>query len=203
MMKALRSGLFTGLLVELAIGPVFLLIMNLTLQRTLWDGLAGTAAATIVDFFYIALAILGVRTVLENKRNRMLFGIISSLVLIIFGILILGGTPGEAATQTVSSMNLWSSFAAVFLVTLSSPMTIVFNSGVLTAKALERRYAGRELAAFGIGYGLSTLIAFSGVTLLFSLLRQTIPFIVIRILNIAVGSLLIAWGVLRLGKSAR
>ena len=84
-LKALKNGLLTGLFLQLALGPVFFFIINLTLQRSILDGLAGALAITIVDYFYITLSILGVDVLLKNKKTKKVFGIISSIVLIIFG----------------------------------------------------------------------------------------------------------------------
>ena len=59
-MKEFKNGLLTGLTLQLAIGPVFLFIANLTLQKSTLDGLAGVVAVTIVDYLYITLSILGI-----------------------------------------------------------------------------------------------------------------------------------------------
>lgn len=63
-----KNGLITGLLLQLAVGPVFFFIINLTIQKTVIDGLAAVMAVTIVDYFYITLSIIGVGTMLEKRR---------------------------------------------------------------------------------------------------------------------------------------
>ena len=115
-MKILRNGLATGLILQLAIGPVFFFIINLALQRSIFDGLIGAVAVTIVDYFYITLAIFGVGKLLENKKIKKVFGIISSIVLIGFGIIIIKGITSGVILTTVdtNSANLFSSFASVF-----------------------------------------------------------------------------------------
>jgi len=40
-LKIFGNGLATGLILQLAIGPVFFFIINLSLQRSLIDGLVG------------------------------------------------------------------------------------------------------------------------------------------------------------------
>ena len=88
-MKIIKNGFLTGIILQLAIGPVFFFILNLTLQRTILDGLIAVLAVSIVDYFYITLAILGIGHFLENKRVKKIFGIVSSIVLIIFGLIII------------------------------------------------------------------------------------------------------------------
>jgi len=201
-MKIFRNGLATGLVLQLAIGPVFFFIINLTLQRSIFDGLIGALAVTIVDYFYITLAILGIGKLLENKKIKKVFGIISSIVLIIFGIIIIKGIMGGDISTTINtnSTNLLSSFVSVFFLTISSPMTIVFFTSIFTAKALEYNYTKKELLVFGFGTGLATLLFMGTSVILFSLIKGGVPVLLIEILNIAVGCLLIGYGGIRLLK---
>ena len=73
-MKIFKNGLMTGLLLQLALGPVFFFIINLTLQRTILDGLIAVIAVTIVDYIYITLAILGIGSLLKKKKVRKYLG---------------------------------------------------------------------------------------------------------------------------------
>ena len=202
-MKIFRNGLATGLVLQLAIGPVFFFIINLTLQRSIFDGLIGTLAVTIIDYFYITLAILGIGKLLENKKIKKVFGIISSIVLIIFGIIIIKGIMGGdiSATINTNSTNLLSSFASVFFLTISSPMTIVFFTSIFTAKALEYNYTKKELLVFGFGTGLATLLFMGTSVILFSLVKGRVPILLIQILNLVVGCLLVGYGGIRLLKA--
>ncbi|OGG69826.1 hypothetical protein A3F27_00810 [Candidatus Kaiserbacteria bacterium RIFCSPHIGHO2_12_FULL_53_13] len=199
-----RNGLATGLVLQLAVGPVFFFITNLTLQGTIFNGLAGVLAVTIVDYFYITLAILGVGKLLENKKVKKIFGIASSIVLVVFGLIIIKDiTGGASSTTSIASMTLISSFVSVFLLTISSPMTIVFFTSLFTAKALEYNYQKKELIIFGLGTGFATLLFMGLSTIIFSLIKGSIPVLLIQILNLAVGCLLIGYGGIRLVKSSR
>ena len=203
-MKIFRNGLATGLVLQLAVWPVFFFITNLTLQGTIFNGLAGVLAVTIVDYFYITLAILGVGKLLENKKVKKIFGIASSIVLVVFGLIIIKDiTGGASSTTSIASMTLISSFVSVFLLTISSPMTIVFFTSLFTAKALEYNYQKKELIIFGLGTGFATLLFMGLSTIIFSLIKGSIPVLLIQILNLAVGCLLIGYGGIRLVKSSR
>lgn len=198
-MKIFRNGLATGLVLQLAIGPVFFFIINLALQKSIFDGLIGTLAVTIVDYFYITLAIFGIGKLLENKKVKKMFGIISSIVLIIFGIFIIKGITNSGISTAVitNSTNLLSSFASVFFLTISSPMTIVFFTSIFTAKALEYNYTKKELLIFGFGTGLATFLFMGTSVILFSLIKGSVPILLIKILNLVVGCLLIGYGGIR------
>ncbi len=196
-----KNGLATGLFFQLAIGPVFFFIINLALQRTIYDGLIAVLAVTIVDYCYITLAMLGIGKLIEKKNIKHAVGIVSSIVLIIFGIIIIKGITGSGiTTNATNSMNLFLSFTSVFVLTLSSPMTIVFFTGIFAAKAVEYNYTKRELYIFGLAVGLATLIFMGTSVILFSLLGKAIPMILIQILNLIVGFGLIVYGGIRLVK---
>jgi threonine/homoserine/homoserine lactone efflux protein len=201
-MKIFRNGLTTGLVLQLAIGPVFFFIINLVLQKSFFDGLIGILAVTIVDYFYITLAIFGVGKLLENRKIKKMLEILSSIVLIIFGIFIIKGITSSGISTVVitSSTSLLSSFASVFFLAISSPMTIVFFTSIFTAKALEYNYAKKELLIFGFGTGMATFLFMGSSVILFSLIKGSVPIILIQLMNIVVGCLLIGYGGIRLLK---
>jgi threonine/homoserine/homoserine lactone efflux protein len=199
-MKIFSNGLSTGLLLQLAIGPVFFFIVNLTIQRTILDGFVAVLAVTIVDYFYITLAILGVGKLLENKKIKKVFSIISSAVLIIFGWIIIKGVieSGIATSANVISSNLFASFTSVFVLTISSPLTIVFFTSLFATKAVELNYTKRELLIFGLSTGSATFIFLGASVILFSIIGGAIPVIIIKLLNVFVGLVLIGYGIIRL-----
>lgn len=203
-MKSFRNGLVIGLTLQLAIGPVFFFIINLVLQRTFFDGLAGVLAVTLVDYLYITLAIFGIGKLLENKRIKKAFGIVSSIILAIFGIIIIRSVASGISTSvTITSTNLFSSFASVFLLTILNPMTIVFFTSLFTAKAVEYNYTKKELLVFGFGTGFATFL-FMGISIiLFSLIKGSVPVFLIQTLNLIVGCLLVGYGVIRLARALR
>jgi arginine exporter protein ArgO len=195
-----QNGLATGLFLQLAIGPVFFYIINLALQRSIYDGLVAVLAVTIVDYFYITLSIVGIGKLLEKEKTKNVFGIISSIVLVIFGAIILKGVVanGLSATVAVESTSLISSFLSVFILTISSPMTIVFFTGLFAAKAVEYNYTKRDLYIFGFSVGSATFTFMGLSVIIFSLLKETVPIELIQVLNLLVGIVLIGYGVMRL-----
>lgn len=201
-MKELKNGLLTGLTLQLAIGPVFFFITNLALQKTIADGLAGVVAVTLVDYLYICLAIFGIGKLLKHKKVKKGFGIVSSIVLMIFGFLILKGaiTSGNTTTMLTTASTIFNSFTSVFFLTISSPMTIVFFTSLFTAKAVEHNYTKKELVRFGLGTGSATFLFMGMSVILFSLIKGTVPLLLIQILNGLVGFLLIGYGGSRLWK---
>jgi threonine/homoserine/homoserine lactone efflux protein len=197
----LLNGLATGMILQLAIGPVFFYIMNLVLQKTLFDGFAGVLAVTIVDYIYITLAIIGIGKLLENKEYNKTFGIISSIVLIIFGILIIMKVTNMNSSITLDSItSLFTSFTSVFILTIFSPMTIILFTSLFTSKAIEYNYTRKDLIFFGLGTGLATFLFMGTSAIFFSLVKGIISLLLIWISNLIVGFLLVGYGLVRLIK---
>ncbi len=204
-MKEFRNGLFTGLTLQLAIGPVFFFIINLSLQKTFFDGFAGVLGVTLADYTYIFLALFGIGKVLEYKKTKKIFGNVSSIVLILFGAFIIKGVIGGIPINNPvsSTASILTSFSSVFFLTISSPLTVVLFTGIFAAKALELKLTKRKLLLFGIGTGFATFLFMGSSVILFSLIKETIPVILVQILNVIVGCLLIGYGSLRLWKVNR
>lgn len=204
-MKIFKNGLLTGLLLQIAIGPVFFYIINLTLQRTIWDGLAGAAAVTMVDYLYIFLAIFGIGKLIEKENIKKVLSFIGPIVLMIFGAIMIKDIFNNTtlATTTIASKDLISSFISTFLLTILSPMTIFFWTGIFATKTLEYNYNKNELLLFGLSTGSATLLfmSFSVIVMFFIKEIITIPLIVVQILNFVVGCLLILYGAIRLKSS--
>jgi threonine/homoserine/homoserine lactone efflux protein len=196
------DGFLTGLILQIAIGPVYFFILNLALAGSLADAFAGIGAAVLVDYLYITLAILGVGKALQTRRIKTILGFIGAAVLSIFGlVMILDPFTGRLGYEVVSkSINPVSSFISTLLLTISSPLTIVFWTGVFASRAVQKDYSGKELIPFGIAAGLASLV-FLGITItLIYSIKLSLPGDLIKTMNAAVGVILIGYGVIRFAK---
>jgi arginine exporter protein ArgO len=200
--KILVDGLNTGLCLQLAIGPVFMYVVNLALQRTIYDGFAAVLAVTLVDYFYSTLSVISIGKLLEKKNTRNISGIISSIVLIIFGVIMIRSvlSKGLTAVIHIKSVNVFSSFFSVLILTISNPLTIAFFTGLFTSKTIEHNYTKKELYLFGFSTGSATFLFMGLSVILISLLKETVPVIMIRSLNLIVGFVITGYGIIRIVK---
>jgi len=184
-----------------AIGPVFFFILNISLQKTVLDGLFAVIAVTIVDYIFITLAVLGVGKLLEKPKIKLGLGITSSVVLVLFGIIMIltiKKNNFDNISNAYFESNYISSFISTFLLTISSPLTIIFWTGLFAARAIEKGYKTKQLIFFGIAAGLATFVFLGSSVTLLSTIRASIPIMFLTISNIAVGALLIFYGMIRL-----
>jgi threonine/homoserine/homoserine lactone efflux protein len=202
-MTPLFNGMLTGLFLQLAVGPVFFYIFGITVDSNYVNGLSGILAVTMVDYIYIVLSLIGIGRLLQEDRIKKIFGRVSSIILTLFGLMMLyKGLLFINGAEQVKSI-AWTpvnSFTSCFILTASSPLTIVFWSSVFSAKAIEKNYKKKELVIFGIGTGLSTFFFLSAAMLILSVLKSGIPNLMVQVLNCIVGLVLIYYGITRVWK---
>ncbi len=200
-MKPLLKGLLTGLFLQLAIGPVFFFILGITINSNFINVLSAITAVTLVDYIYIALSLLGLSKIIERENIKVIVGILSSFVLIVFSLIILKNVVNSLSIN--NNAKQWSpvtSFISCFLLTISSPLTIVFWTGIFSAKAIEYKFTKNQLVFFGIGAGCATFVFMFSTMFLLSIFRTNININIIRLLNFIVGLLLLYYAISRLVK---
>jgi len=202
----LLNGFSTGLLLQVAIGPVFFLILTITLQRTVIDGLLSVLAVTLADYFYILLAAFGVGRLLERPKIKILMQITSCVALFVFGVIMIANsvrTMQETKTLITGHSDYFNSFLSALILTLSSPVTIVFWTSLFSTKAIDKGYGKRQLIPFGLGAGASTAVFLGLAVVLFSLIKSSVPTLAVRILNGIVGAVLVCYGIRSFLKAIR
>ena len=197
-LKDLWSGMRFGMILQLAVGPMCLLVFNTASSAGIAAGMATVFAIASVDAAYIALAAFGVSAAMRRASVRNAVSIVGAAVLIAFGVDTILGTLGMSFLPAVSLFSGGSAggfFAKGALLTASNPLTIIFWGGVFATKASEGGMAGSRLASFGAGCVASTLIFLSSVALASSFAGSFLPESVMRMLNGAVGAVLIYFGI--------
>ncbi|MCD4744090.1 MAG: LysE family translocator, partial [Desulfobacteraceae bacterium] len=182
------------------LGPVFFYILGSTIDSNYINSLFAIMAVTIADYIYIVLSLIGIGKLLQEDKIKTAFGIVSSIILILFGFIILFKELVFIHDVTQFGSIVWTplnSFTSCFVLTISSPLTIVFWGSIFSAKAIEKNYKKKQLILFGIGTGSSTFLFLSLTMMILSLLKSNIPNILVLILNCVVGIVLVYYGITR------
>ena len=187
------------MLLQIAVGPVCVFIFNIATSSGFWNAETGVLSVGLIDALYILLAIFGIASFIEKENVRKLLKYFGSSILFLFGLNI-----GIAALSLkfLPSIRLFSNpanpsraFISGFVLTASNPLTIVFWSGVFSAKVAAEKMNKKDLYLFGLGAVLSTLIFLTLVSFLGSITNKFLPMIVINILNGIVGAVLIFFSI--------
>lgn len=192
------KGIKFGMLLQLAIGPMCLMVLNVSATSGFISGLCLVSAITIIDALYISLACVGIASVINKARIMTVIRLVSCLILVLFGINTVSGAldlafiPKLTLFSVTSAQNL---FIQGLLLTASNPLTIIFWGGLFSKQLLENNWSKPEMFLFVAGCVISTILFLSFVALLGSILGRFLPDLLIKILNAAVGLLLIFFGI--------
>ena len=195
-MKSYFEGLRFGMLLQLAVGPMCLMVFNTAQRSGFLPAFSLVLAIALVDAFYIGLAALGAGSLLERERAKKLVPLLGGAVLLLFGANIALGAfgrgfiPGLAVDAPAGSL-----FVQGLILTLSNPLTVVFWGSVLTAKIVEDGLKSRALTLFSGGAVSATLLFLTAVAALGTVLGSFIPEPLSAALNLAVGIAIAGFGV--------
>ena len=192
------KGFRFGMLLQLAVGPMCLLVFNTSASNGFLSGFMLVLAIALVDVVYMALSGLGVASVINKPKAKIILKLVGGAVLILFGInMVLGEfdirlLPALTPHADLSNQNI---FMQGVLLTASNPLTIIFWSSVFSAQVIENGLNKRQLILFGAGCLLATLGFMTAVVILGLAVNAFLPVIVIKILNIIVGIVLGYFGI--------
>ena len=194
----LWKGFRFGLLLQFSIGPVCLLVFHTSGSFGFWPTLLMIIGIAMVDALYILLAAVGVASVLHHRNVCLFIQVFGCAVLFLFGldtilsVFHLSILPSIQFFSGIRSSNL---FLQGILVTASNPLTILFWGGVFSTKAVEENLARKGLFMFGAGCVLATLIFLTITAGIGTVISSFLPQKVLNILNIAVGLVIILFGI--------
>lgn len=188
------KGFKFGLMLQLSIGPVFILIMNTAIKNGFRSAFMGVIAVTLVDAFYILLAIIGLKglskRIVQYEKPLNLF---SGLVIFLFGLNTLLSIFG---LQVIPVFNLGQNhiehiFIKAMLLTITNPLTIIFWFGILSTKLTLGGIQKNTVYSFALGAIASSFSFLTFVSLLGNQLSVFISPRGMAILNGLVGLILI------------
>ncbi len=176
-MTSLAVGFGLGFFVGAQPGPVSLLCVRSVLRGALTSGLAIGAGAALIDLLYAALGLAGAASLLEAEALRVAFGLLGALVLGAIGARTLWAAfrvrlGGEAEEEVATPRR---AFATAVAATASNPLTIATWAAIFTAAGAATVGDAADSASGAAlmlgGVALGTLMAFSTLSLLVTLVR--------------------------------
>ena len=131
------KGFRFGMILQLAIGPMFLFVFQTSIAHGFWAGEMGVLGTAMVDSLEIILAIIGVGVILErSKRAERFLKIFGVAILLLYGIVSLLSAFQISILPSLNLQSLDRSgniLVQAVLLALSDPLTIVFWAGIFSA----------------------------------------------------------------------
>ncbi len=193
-MNALRGFRF-GLMLQLAVGPVCLFVLRTAVSQGFAPALASVAGVALADGLYIALAIAGVASALRSPRLRKTLRLFGAAVLALFAADTALAAFGLGLLPSLSPAPGSGGFAGALLLTLSNPLTILFWSGVFSARIAQDGLTGRAMAVFGAGALAATVVFLSAVAAFGAWSGSWLPAAMLRAFQLLVAAALLVFSV--------
>jgi threonine/homoserine/homoserine lactone efflux protein len=157
------QGLAFGMLLQIAVGPVCLGVLQKGLAGKLRPALLMVVGVALADALYIALAMLGVAALFEVGALRVALALGGAVTLAYFGWRTIRSAADPVRPASGGDSGL-GSLRYGFLLTLTNPLTALFWTGVFAGLAASSFGADRAAAiAFGAGCVAATLVFLSVV----------------------------------------
>jgi threonine/homoserine/homoserine lactone efflux protein len=192
------KGFKFGMILQLAVGPMCLMVFNTSTTYGFLVGLSLVLAISLIDGLYITLSGLGIAAIINKEKVKSTIKILGCIVLVLFGTNTITGAFGFTLLPDLklfSNATNQNIFIQGMLLTASNPLTIIFWGGVFSTQVAESNFSKRQLIFFGFGCILSTLFFLTIVAFCGSILSGFLPLIIIKILNVTVGGILICFGI--------
>ncbi len=195
-MKWYLDGLKFGMLLQLAIGPMCLLVFNTAKNMGFINALSLVSAIALIDAFYIYLAGIGVSRLLLQERVKICVSVTGAFVLCLFGINMILEVVGRDIVLHISSYSdAQSVFVQGLILTLSNPLTIVFWGTVLTQKMIKEQLRRSELFFFSAGLVSATVFFLTGIAILGTEMKEFLPDTISNGMNVVVGVVIVYFGI--------
>jgi threonine/homoserine/homoserine lactone efflux protein len=194
---ALWRGFRFGMLLQLAVGPVCLYVLQAASSGGFSAGAWASCGAALVDGLYISLALAGLSAFVGRQGVREALKIFGAAVLCLFGAALALSAFGIDILPGFgfAASGAGGSFLRAVAVTASNPLTILFWAGVFSSRVAEYGMGKAQAWLFGAGALLSTMVFLTLVAGLGSMAGAFLPEMAVSALNFIVGALLVFFGV--------
>jgi len=142
----IAKGILIGLLVSIPLGPIGVLVIQRTVNKSRMAGLLSGMGAALSDTVYAIIAGFSLTFVIDFIRaHEMLFQVIGAVVVLVLGIHIFFTNPVKDIRRNRLRGNThFQDIISSFLVTFSNPLTVFVFLAVFTssgvAVSLEQPY---------------------------------------------------------------
>jgi threonine/homoserine/homoserine lactone efflux protein len=198
MIQPLLSGIASGLLLAVLIGPVFFALLQTSIERGFRSGVLLAVGVSLSDAVCAALCFLGYTQLNVTESFHESLAIFGGLILIGFGISTLLKKPALHAQTDIRAGGRPGTFRYVlkgFALNSINPSVLLFWAAVVTLASVQHGYHGAQIGVFLtsiIGTVLSTDVAKAYVA---TRLRNYLSLTLLTWMNRSVGIAMVGFGI--------
>ncbi len=191
------KGISFGLILSVAVGPVFFALVKTSLQKGFKAGVCVAIGVSLSDMCYIILAYLGVSQFFDNPLVKDQMAFVGGLVIITFGIITIITKPKiyDNGTETMTKSNYVKQMFKGFLINAINPAVLLFWLGVMSLASVDYDFTPNKIMVFFTSI-LATVFALDITKVYLShKLRELVTPKVMRTMYVFVGMALVGFGV--------
>lgn len=181
---AIRDGLLLGVTLAtlFGFGPALLALVQTSINRGFKAGVSLALGVFLSDLFLVLLSFEGVIQVVEQPKNKLAFGIVSGLILIIFGIITYIRKPKTKADEiTVKDPKTITYILKGFFLNVANPFIWIFWMGSMVA--ITSNYEKDEKAILTM-FTVTLITVFLSDTLKSYLAGKLKPLLTVKLLTL-------------------
>jgi threonine/homoserine/homoserine lactone efflux protein len=133
---AIRDGLLLGITLAtlFGFGPALLALLQTSLNKGFKSGFALAFGIFLSDLFLVLLSFEGVIQIVEEPKNKLAFGIVGGVILIVFGTITAIRKP-QIVIQEIEIKNprAWAYIFKGFFLNVANPFIWIFWMGTMIA----------------------------------------------------------------------
>ena len=196
-MGIIIKGVTFGLILSVAIGPVFFALVKTSLQKGFKAGVFVAMGVSISDLCFIILAYLGVSQFFDNPMIKEQMAFVGGMVIITFGIVTIINKPKTYTngTQQIPKSSYAKQMLKGFLVNAVNPTVLLFWLGVMSLASVDHDFTPSKIVLFFTSILLTILTLDITKVYLANKLRDWVTPKIMRRMFLFVGFALIAFGV--------
>lgn len=197
-MQIILNGFQLGIVLTFLVGPVFLTIIQTSIERGFWRGALVAVGVSLSDTLYVAICYLGLAQVMANSSLKVYMAYGGGAILIGFGLYHLLVKSRKATTEIknpVAERNFLRYAIKGFVINGITPMVLFFWIGAVSIATIDFGYS--KFGEFVLFFG-SVLVTVLTTDILKAYLADKLRRIItprsLMLMNIILGVILIFFG---------
>jgi L-lysine exporter family protein LysE/ArgO len=199
MLHLIILGFLVGFGLAMSVGPVLLLIIRVNLAHGFWNGMMIGLGAVCADFTYLILLASGSLLIINQPVVLKIVGIVGAIILFYFGYKTMRA-PIVIHQKDITPPKPHRNFITGYLLCISSPLSILFWTGMATTVATVVAQKSHAIYYFGVGLFGGVVAWLLIINSLLSIMRHQISPKVLYIFNRIGGIVIICFGIYGLAK---
>ncbi len=204
-MQYILDGIYLGLALAILLGPIFIVLIQSSLEKGARAGMTAAAGIWISDIIIVTLTLMFIKridAIVQDPNFIYWMGLIGGLVLIGVGVAnIIKKTSIDLDSHNIKASGWLGFLSKGFLVNTINPFTFIFWLSTITSYVATKQLDIQESQIFAGAIIVTIMVTDTLKVLLAKMIREKINEKTLSIINKVAGTALIIFGFLLMLRS--